>query len=334
MIFDWPQSFFRKRRRSGLGKSRRSVMVEDLLFNNIRTKAGSVATDGGRPVSSGAFSRRIYLLAVAVWGIFLLMGCTSPNSEASHKSAVIQSNSWTTGANAGSRHLGYQLGHNELAHGRVQPVPRVILAQFTPRECPPIRDQALIIARVSAAKSDAPRTQHPGVDLFVYDGVVEFVLRIHFGDRGDGKNSCLPFDECPNMNPLPGAYPVDTKVVKEFLAYLKRRDYTVGKFSSWGIPILPWFATGSNCGDAFLQTVERLGIGPQARQETQKWIQDIHGGKWAYERGKRRPVDEFYHPDEMQAASVNLTTNGLLPVVSRPVTEQRISKATGNENRH
>jgi hypothetical protein len=169
--------------------------------------------------------------------------------------------------------------------------------EFTPRDCPPISDEAVIVARVSRSNSGAPRTQHPGVDLQVSDGDAAFVIRVHFGDLGDGRNSILPFNECKNMEPLPVVYPVETQRVKALLNYLGRRNYCVGKFTSWGIPWWPSPARGSICGDAFRQTVQRLGIAPAVLHDMRHWIRASGAGKWAFDRGQRQPVDEFFRTD-------------------------------------
>ena len=188
-------------------------------------------------------------------------------------------------------------GLRVAARSGARPLPPTVAGEFTPRDCPAISDQAAIVATIMTCDSGAPWTQHPGVDLWVRDGAAPYLLRLHFGDLGDGLNACLPFDECPNMNALPGAtYPVATKVVKGLLAYLKARHYCVGAFSSWGMPVLLPPARGSNCGDAFLQVVERLGLAPAALPEMSRWIAANRKGKWAFERGRRRPVDEFFHP--------------------------------------
>jgi hypothetical protein len=165
---------------------------------------------------------------------------------------------------------------------------------FALQNCPPIADDAVIVARVSASDSGAPRTQHPGLDLYVQNGATPILLRVHFGDVGDGRNSCLSFDECKNMTELPTAYPVETARTKALVAYLKARDYCVGKFTSWGLPLNPWAASGSNCGDAFLQVVKRLGIASKVLPDMHQWIKKNRGGFWAFERGRRHPVDDFF----------------------------------------
>jgi hypothetical protein len=152
----------------------------------------------------------------------------------------------------------------------------------------------VIVARVVSAPSGAPYTQHPGVDLYVRDEAAACVIRVHFGDLGDGRNSCLPFEECKRTKALPGAYPVKTTAVKRLFAYLKARNYSVGKFTSWGMPWLPSPPRGSNCGDAFLQVVQRLGVADEVLPGMHRWIKDTGAGKWAFERGRRHPVDEFY----------------------------------------
>ena len=129
-------------------------------------------------------------------------------------------------------------------------------------------------------------------------GSSSYVLRVHFGDRGDGQNSCLSFDECKDTEELPGRYQVDTLLVNRLLQYLRGRDYAVGKFTSWGLPILPWRSTGSNCGDAFVETLGRLGVAAEALPDLRIWIHRNNKGKWAYERGRRHPTDDFFkkHP--------------------------------------
>lgn len=172
--------------------------------------------------------------------------------------------------------------------------------EFTPRDCPPISDQAVIIAKIATANSGAPATQHPGLDLYVRDGTVAYMIRVHFGNRGDGTNGCLSFNECKDMTDLPYSYPVKTSLVKKLFAYLRQRKYCLGKFVSWGVPIFPWGAKGSNCGDAFVVAAMRLGIAAEAIPDMRQWIKDNDKGKWAFDRGRRRPTDEFFvnwHPD-------------------------------------
>jgi hypothetical protein len=62
------------------------------------------------------------------------------------------------------------------------------------------------------------------------------------------------------------------------------------------VPVLLPPARGSNCGDAFVQVVERLGLAPQALPAMSRWITENRKGKWAFERGRRRPTDEFFSP--------------------------------------
>ena len=168
------------------------------------------------------------------------------------------------------------------------------LGNFTPRDCPPIFDDAIVTARVTAAPSGAPATLHPGIDLWVRGRGAVYVVRVQFGDRGDGRNSCLAFDECPNTHELTNSYRVPTPRAQKLLAYLRGRDYAVGKFVSWGIPILPWGAHGSNCGDACVEVLHRLGIADEALPQMRQWIQVQNKGKWAFDRGLRRPTDEFF----------------------------------------
>ncbi len=168
------------------------------------------------------------------------------------------------------------------------------LGNFTPRDCPAIADDSVITARVTAAPSGAPATQHPGVDLWVRGSGGFYVVRVQFGDRGDGSNSCLAFDECHDTRELANGYPVATPLAQDLLAYLRQRDYAVGKFTSWGIPLLPWGAHGSNCGDALVEVLGRLGIAGEALPEMRQWIRTENKGKWAFDRGRRRPTDEFF----------------------------------------
>ncbi len=220
--------------------------------------------------------RRLYLLALAA---LLAGGCAAPVAQSGRGSAESVSVP-RVAARSGAR-----------------PLPPTVAGKFTPRDCPPISDAATIVATVMTCDSGAPWTQHPCLDLSVRDGADQYVLRMHFGDLGDGINACLPFEECENVKPLPGAtYPVAPQVVKGLLAYLKHRQYCLGKFSSWGVPVLLPPARGSNCGDAFVQVVERLGLAPQALPAMSRWIAENRKGKWAFERGRRRPTDEFFSP--------------------------------------
>ena len=168
------------------------------------------------------------------------------------------------------------------------------LGNFTPRDCPAIAGDAVVTAHITAAPSGAPDTQHPGVDLWVHGSGGFYVVRVQFGDRGDGRNSCLAFDECLDTCELNNGYPVATPLAQDLLAYLRRRNYAVGKFVSWGIPLLPWGAHGSNCGDACVEVLDRLGIAGEALPEMRQWIQTENKGKWAFDRGRRRPTDEFF----------------------------------------
>jgi hypothetical protein len=168
------------------------------------------------------------------------------------------------------------------------------LGNFTPRDSPTISDDSVVTARVTAAPSGAPATQHPGVDLWVRERDAFFVVRVQFGDRGDGSNSCLSFYECHDTRELASGYRVATPLAQELLAYLRHRDYAVGKFTSWGIPVLPWGAHGSNCGDACVAVLDRLGIAGEALPEMRQWIRAQNKGKWAFDRGHRRPTDEFF----------------------------------------
>ena len=170
----------------------------------------------------------------------------------------------------------------------------VKIGEFTPRNCPLISDKAVIVAKIVAANSGAPDTEHPGVDLWISDHEATNVIRIHFGDRGDGTNSCLPYDDCENMEELPISCPVRTAAVKNLLHYLSERNYRVGRFVSWGIPFSPWGARGSNCGDAFVATIERLGIASEALPAMREWARLNQKGKWAFDRGRRRPADPFF----------------------------------------
>lgn len=221
--------------------------------------------------------RQLVLLLLAA---LLSGGCTSPVPDAGR----VRSES-ASGLRAGAR-------------TGARPLPPTVEGEFTPRDCPPFSDEASIVATIMTCDSGAPWTQHPCVDLSVRDGAASYVLRMHFGDLGDGLNSCLPFDECKNMKPMPGAtYSVGTRVVKGLLVYLKDRQYTVGKFSSWGVPVLLPPARGSNCGDAFLEVVKRLGLASEALPAMSRWITSNRKGKWAFERGRRRPTDEFFNQD-------------------------------------
>ncbi len=218
------------------------------------------------------------------WLVLLLLaallsgGCTSPVSDAGRARSESAS------------------GPRAAARTGARPLPPTVAGEFTPRDCPPISDEATILATIMTCDSGAPWTQHPCVDLSVRDGTASYVLRMHFGDLGDGINACLPFDECKNMKPMPGAtYPVETRVVKGLLAYLKDRQYCVGKFSSWGVPVLLPPARGSNCGDAFLEVVRRLGLASEALPAMSRWITANRKGKWAFEHGRRRPIDEFFN---------------------------------------
>ena len=166
---------------------------------------------------------------------------------------------------------------------------------YSAPDCPAISDDANVLAQVSTADSGAPRTQHPGLDLYVREGPEQYVVRVHFGDLGDGRNSCLPFDECKNMHELPTTYSVSTPRLKRLLAYLKERHYCVGKFSSWGVPVFPWPAEGSNCGDAFVRVLDRLDLTPRVLPEMRQWIKSHRAGVWAFDRGWRRPTDEFFN---------------------------------------
>jgi hypothetical protein len=173
------------------------------------------------------------------------------------------------------------------------------LPHYTPRDCPAIADDAKVTAHIAGAKSGAPNTVHPGVDLVVDQGGAQFVVRVHFGDRGDGKNSVMEFDgmnaKGRPMIELPQSYAVEPQRVRALFDYLKERDYTVGKFTGWGIPISPFPASGSNCGDAFREVAKRLGIDSQVYKDMDAWIKDHHLGKWAFDRGRRNPADDFYH---------------------------------------
>jgi len=174
---------------------------------------------------------------------------------------------------------------------------RVAPGQFsesTPRDCAEIEDDAKIVARIIAAPSGAPATLHPGVDLWVHQRSGTCLIRVHFGDRGDGRNSCLSFDECKETEELPCEYVVETWRVKELIGYLRERNCDVGRFVSWGDPILPWTAKGSNCGDAFVETLVRLDIEKNGLTDAKKWISEQGKEKWSYERGKRNPVDDYY----------------------------------------
>ncbi|HZQ48022.1 MAG TPA: hypothetical protein VFC07_13475, partial [Verrucomicrobiae bacterium] len=102
------------------------------------------------------------------------------------------------------------------------------------------------------------------------------------------------FNECKDVQELPGVYRVDPRLLRSLLDYLRDRDFNVGKFVSWGVPIFPWGANGSNCGDAFLVTLRRLDIADLVLPDIQRWIQDNKKGKWAFDRGLRRPADEFF----------------------------------------
>jgi hypothetical protein len=166
----------------------------------------------------------------------------------------------------------------------------------TPRECPDFEDDAIITARVITAPSGAPATQHPGIDLWVQNRKSLYIVRIHFGDRGDGQNSCLSFNECKDTTELPDSYRVNARLAEKLLVYLRHRNFTVGKFISWGPP-LPGMRNGSNCGDAFVQVVRRLGIASEALPDMQLWIDNHTKGKWAFQRGFRHPSDEFFQPD-------------------------------------
>ena len=171
----------------------------------------------------------------------------------------------------------------------------VLESAFTPRDCPPISDHAAILARIGSSQSGAPWTEHPCVDLLVWDAATAYVVRIHFGDLGDGRNVCLPFDECKNTRPLPETYVVETARVQALFSYLARRNFTVGKFTSWGIPVLFAPAEGSNCGDAFVEVVHRLGLPSVVFHDMEHWIKQQGAGKWAFQRGNRHLTDEFYH---------------------------------------
>lgn len=187
------------------------------------------------------------------------------------------------------------------------------IGEYTPSNCPPISDRAVIVAKIVAADSGAPDTEHPGVDLWIRDGAVTNVLRIHFGDRGDHTNSCLPYDDCKNMEELPISCPVKIWPVKSLIAYLKQRDYRVGKFISWGIPVLPWGAHGSNCGDAFVATVSRLGIADDVLPPMRQWAKKYHKGQWAFDRGRRRPEDDFFAGINCDGEDLHLAFRGPPP---------------------
>ena len=229
------------------------------------------------------------LSLLAAFGILLSAGCAAPSSP----SPGITGNFGLAHASAMPRDALYARYELRTMAPAREAMPLVRTREFTVRDCPPLSDDAIVVARVSTSNSGAPRTQHPGLDLYVQDGPVPYLIRVHFGDLGDGRNVCLPFNECKNMKELPGAYSVDTARVKELLGYLKARNYCIGKFTSWGVPLLPWTATGSNCGDAFLGVIVRLGIADELLPEMQQWIK-LKGGKWAFERGRRRPIDDFF----------------------------------------
>jgi len=219
--------------------------------------------------------------SVSLWFVslpLLLTGCATPYIDPGASSLV-----------SGARLTG-------------QTVPAIAAGRFehkenecTPQDCPFISDNAVIEGRMLAADSGAPFTQHPGLDLHVHDGPASYILRIHFGDLGDGTNTCLPFYECPGISPLPETYRVSTARLKNLLAYLKDRNFCVGKFTSWGVPVWPIPAKGSNCGDAFVQALARLGIAPEALLDMQFWIMKNKTAIWAFQRGNRKPVDEFFN---------------------------------------
>jgi len=230
---------------------------------------------GWPPARTGWGERQIVLLSLVA---LLAVGCAAPIADSGRVRSEVLSSPRAT-ARTGAR-----------------PLPPTVEGEFTPRDCPPISDSATILATMMTCDSGAPWTQHPCVDLSVRDGAAAYVLRLHFGDLGDGLNSCLPFDECKNMKPMPWAtYPVETRVVKGLIAYLKDRQYCVGKFSSWGVPVLLPPARGSNCGDAFVEVVRRLGLASVVLPAMSRWITANRKGKWAFERGYRRPTDEFFN---------------------------------------